>query len=234
MVGERDSLVELKQQEDNTADMEASDHEITSTHGFMNAVIRILVAKGYPPTSLIPGWKQGDMTYDLAVVDPHTGEPLAVFELMLGSRGIVSSEPIREKIEKYKSIQAKAGVPLFILTSTQDSKTFATMQFLPLANDKDALLNAATLPPFEEVRIKTLGQKLWSVENRFAIFCRSIALFALLLLVLDYSTIFTVTPERLALIGVIIAMVLLPFLRKIKVLGVEIERSNVDDKKVDA
>jgi len=50
------------------------------------------------------------------------------------------------------------------------------------------------------------------------------------LLVLDYFGTIKVTVERLALIGAIVGLIIIPFAEKLKILGVEFERQKQDIK----
>lgn len=198
--------------------------EIRGEQHLLQELISTLIERGYPKKTLITGWRQGGHVYDLAVVDPYSAELLAAFELILQSQVVRSSKPVREKIEKYRDLQTDAGVPLYVVMATKNEEGFTVTQINPFKGENETWIHIRDIPLFEDVRGRTLIQKLAKVVDTFQILCWSIALIAMILLISDINQILTLTPQRLTLMGVIIALILLPYLRKIKVLGVEIER----------
>ena len=112
------------------------------------------------------------------------------------------------KLAKYEALQAKAGVPLFVVKSVQGERSFTIIQFVPLEGGEYTFLERA--PAFEEIKGKTLVQKLSSLQDTFKLLCRGTAVVSLALLSLDWLGVLLLTPVRLALMGVVIAMLLLP------------------------
>ena len=64
--------------------------------------------------------------------------------------------------------------------------------------------------------------------NYFQVICWVVAFLLFIVLLLDILKIVSMTPERLALVGGIVALVIIPFAKKLRILGVEFERLSKD------
>ncbi|MCK5594869.1 hypothetical protein KAI19_01675 [bacterium] len=67
-------------------------------------------------------------------------------------------------------------------------------------------------------------RKRESAFNFFKAICWILSFLLFVVLLLDIQDIVSITPERLALIGGIVALIIIPFAKRLKILGMEFER----------
>jgi hypothetical protein len=199
---------------------------ITNEYTLQSKIVEILLSKGYPELSINPEWRQAELHYDLAIVDPNTAELLAVFEFKIESPVVSTSTKLREKIEKYFAIKIKAGVQLFIVTGIQGVSNFRIDRILNSTKETDRphFIEVKDLPDYSSLRNLVLVEKKKGYIDSFIIVTRLIAFFSFALLILDWTHSLQVTPMRLSLIGIIIGCLLIPHATRLKFLGFEFEK----------
>lgn len=183
-----------------------------------------LIENGYPPESLLADWRTEDgVYYDLSIVDPKTAELIALIELKVQSELIVSSAGVKHSIKRFSKTN-KNNISFFFVSFSKKKLDFS--QFIPnLKNFEDGeLIPIKTIPKFDDLRKKTLGENRKDTQKTIEIICWVSAFITGAILVLDIIGCITVTLEHLSLLSLTIALVLIPFASKIKIFNIEFER----------
>lgn len=195
-----------------------------------SSLIDFLISHGYPKESLMIEWPI-DERYraDLAVVDPQTNKPVALFELKRKKTDASFNLAIRQ-LESYSNALGKEKVPLYVVFEKTGIPPFEIYYFQKDENKSD-IIKISKVPDFlvikNTIRSKMLAKKeaeQKSTLNYFQIICWIVAFLLFILLILDFKGIILINAERLALIGAIIGLIIIPFARRLKILGLEFER----------
>lgn len=117
-------------------------------------------------------------------------------------------------------------MPLYIVEVTQGEDSFQITQFIPGSKiiTKADFVKVDSLPKYEVLKNFTLLKLRRRVKDNFDLICLVMAVIILSLLVLDWLAVINITIQRIASIGAIIGLVLVPFSQRLKILGFEIER----------
>ena len=197
----------------------------------LDRLVAHLVRQGYSRHDILVQPKMGDRHPDLVLVDPKTRAPLAVVEVQerlddpadVGSAG-------SDLLETVEGQEGRAR--LFLAEPVGDG--FGFIEIVPYPNGGLWSFSAQSSDEFPRLHSMVGGARAnalaaVSKERRrtfdgFKVACWSLALVTLLVGVADAVGLFELNPTRLALLGVVIALVVIPFAGKLKVLGVEFER----------
>lgn len=141
--------------------------KICNEYCLQSELINTLISQQYPEESFMVDWKQGDKIYNLAIFDPETKTLLAVFEYLISSPVVISSQGIREKIEKYRSLVSDPKVHLYIVSAVQDGTSFLISKILYQTkySDHPHFIKVDKLPSFEELKNKVLTKNM---DNDFS------------------------------------------------------------------
>lgn len=198
--------------------------------GTLRALIDYLMSHGYPPESLAIEYPSGCRRADLAVVDPETSELVAVFELKR-ERNPQSEKFGRQQLRSYLREVGNPAVPTYLVFDKVGSPPFEIVR-IRLGSEEEAVPPAAVAPPDFGVLQHSRRSSVVAEKKRekrraldaFLITCWICALACLVVLVFDVSTSFEMSEKQLVLFGSVVALILIPFARKLKILGVEFER----------
>jgi hypothetical protein len=197
---------------------------------------------GFPQASVVYQpmlWSNGQgrrFRPDVALVNPKTNEPLAIIEIKSNSDKTTLIRAF-EQLEPYLATLKNKALPAYVVTPSvnDDSFSFYTLGIdgLPKQLPSVAWLNFESL-----VSGKFTATKELLVEEKdatldfFHLICFLLAGFVVLLTVADYfHDGALLTTERITLLGAAIALVVIPYVEKIKILGIEIERTNANKDK---
>jgi hypothetical protein len=203
-------------------------------------VVALLVSLGYPNDSIVLEWNISDRTIvDLAIIDPIIKRPIALFEIKKES----SENDLNTAKEQIKSYAKAVGIktmPLFVILSKEQESFFRIFSLIE-RDGKDFFNPIDELPPFEALRNSSISKKIIQAEkvkrrtfDFFWVICWILSATVIILLICDFKGIVKLTPERLGIIAVISGLIILPFARKLNILGLEFERLQKDasDKKI--
>lgn len=193
----------------------------------MELLLKELIKNGYPPESLSTYSKKDGYTYDLAIFDPQSNEIIAIFELKLQNPLMSSSTGLRNSIKKYLAFAKNTNIPFFLVNFKKDKLTFSQFISKDQQKEKGTFVPILKLPLFEGLKSKVLGGKRKKEIDKLTVVCWVLAFLLAILLVLEFYNIYTITFERISLIGAIIALILIPFAQKLKVLNFEFERKKL-------
>jgi hypothetical protein len=194
----------------------------------LKALRASLVGAGIPEDAIAEDLAIGGRyRADLAVLDATTKRPIAFFEVR--SRAEQSQvERAQTQLTTFAGALGNPGIPAY-LAATVNGKL--QLMRLPLGKKLDATeLIPEPTPTYES--LLTTAQVVLKADNRkehhgtvaaFKWVCWAMALIVVAVLVLDYFELYTLNQDRLLLLGAAAALVVIPFTRKLKMLGVEFE-----------
>jgi hypothetical protein len=196
----------------------------------LSRVASLLIQHGYPEDSIMLEWKLTEKyRVDMAIIDNVTKRPVALFEFKRQRRA--ESEHIAiAQIKKYAEVLGDITIPLYLIFASDNSEGFE-MFFLTEENGKETLKLVPTIPQFTSLRNSFISKAVSKNErdkketfNWFKFICWLLALIVALLLFFDFNGNIQITPERLGIIAIIIGLVIVPFARKLNIIGLEFER----------
>lgn len=197
------------------------------------SLINFLIAHGYPKDSFALEWSiGGGYRVDLAVIDPDTNKAIALFELKREKTQGSFNMALRQ-FENFSKVLGDEKVPIYVVFGKEGEPPFEIyyLQEEVSAKEKSQPIKISKVPDFTIFKSSKISQEISKKEenrkttmNWFQIVCWIIAFLVLVLLILDFFNILVITPERLAIIGVIAGLIIIPFASKLKILGVEFER----------
>jgi len=200
----------------------------------INKLIENLKIQGVSEDSIALEWPIDNRhRVDLAIIDKILNKPIAIFEIK-GRKDKRRDDDAKSQINRYASLLKDQNIPLFIVFPSQNEDDSLEITRVKQDSDDEGLLefyssdqipNMAILK--NSARQKTLFDLLKEKENaikNFQLVCWLMGFCCLIILLLNIANIVVLTTERIALIGVVLGLFLLPFASKIKILGFEFER----------
>lgn len=222
-------------------------------HGytFANEFAKALITLGYPIGAIAFEYKVSQSAsqgiVDIAIVDKVTNEPLSIFELKM-FRGSSSDNQLRQQgqmqLLKYINGIGNPQIPAYLVIA----KSIIDYEILPFEADENGKRVLSSPIPLESLtpytilsnssRTSAIGSKEQEIKKTtdwFKVVCWICAMIVVALTICDNVGLVTISTTQLALIGVAIALVLIPFSSKLKILGIEFERliAEKSDKKTD-
>lgn len=213
---------------------------------FTNIFVQKLIAFGYPPESIILDYKikkpDGYGIIDIAVVDIVTSQLLSIFELKM-----------YHEHTSYKQIKQQAGIQLqnYINTLKKPellayfviAKSAEDFEIYPYTSDDNGhamLLPPVSLHSLTPYTVLSSGNRVSALQTKskqikrtvdwFKIICWLCAVVVTVLAICDYIGYLSISATQLALISIAIALTIIPFSAKLKILGIEFERLTVERK----
>ncbi len=213
---------------------------------FLNVFIQKLIEAGFPQSSIAVEYKlhnnPSSVIIDIGIVDLITNELLLIFEIK-----VLHEKRSCDQLKRMAQMQllnyinqiGNPRIPVYLVVakSSTDFEIFpfqldedGKRVFLPAVSIKDlmsySILSNGSMSAAIEIKAKEIKQ----TTDWFKIICWLCAILAVALAVLDNLKIITINSTQLALIGVAIALLIMPFSKKLKILGVEFERLTAEKK----
>ena len=195
--------------------------------------IAFLIDSGYPEDSLAMEWSVDDKyQVDLAVIDPDTSKVIALFEVS-EEKSKASWNDAAQQLKVYTKALGDDQIPIFVAFSVEGEPPFEVYRLRREVSDEDEIrsIGVSEVPNFSVLKRGKISEAVSKTERRrettqrnFQIGCWSGALVVLVLLILDFCSVLDITTERLALIGVVAALIIIPFASELSILGIEFKR----------
>ena len=200
-------------------------------------VVAYLVSHGYPEESIILEWKISDKyRVDLAVLDNNSKSPIALFEFKRHRDQRTENMAI-EQLKTYANVLGDNTIPCYVVFGHELDPYFELF-FLTKVDGKDSLKPIVQVPSFTNVKNNSISKNIAKTTkekkrtfNWFKFICWILALLIALLLFFDFNGCIVISAERLGIIAIIVGLIIVPFARKLSILGLEFERLQ-DDKKI--
>lgn len=198
-------------------------------------VRQLLIDRGYAEEAIVSEFGAGDRAVDLAVVDPESGQPLLLLEVKAASTPQALAQAatqLRAAQQRLEPLQVRT----FVALVTTDISIHEVNRDVDVVSQLPVPADVITSPPAElpsplrakaEAKSRTIAaflSRLRKATDTFSIVSWALAAGAAVLLWLDYAEVLRLDVRQLSLLGVIIVLILAPFSRKLKILGIEFER----------
>jgi hypothetical protein len=205
-----------------------------------NHLVAFLKSQGYPQDTIFYERRISDhKIIDLAVIDIIANRYIALFEV-IRTKSEDKISIAKEQIKNYAKALKDDSIPLYIVTSIEQNPYFQIYSLAKL-DGKDVLELVDQMPSFASLRSRSISKEKNHIkeENRktldwFKYMCWFLAAAIVVLLILDFRGNIKLSPERLGVIAIISALAILPYAKKLNILGLEFERLQKDasDKKI--
>lgn len=184
---------------------------------------------------------------DLVIVNPENGEPLAVVEFKLSeaeknftrsraNKVLDAVYALQEAFGKtgipgYMVARSGDGIKIFSLSRSEGNQLGEIPEFpryeslLTRAKSDDLLVKSSEINQVKEVRRRTV--------DRFRVACWSLAALVMFLFFSDVFKWFSLNSQQISLLGAFVALIVIPDVAKLKLLGVEFERHKEEKSKSD-
>ncbi len=196
-------------------------------------LIEFLRKHGFPETSFASEFKFIDRHVDLAILDPVLSIPLIFFEFKPNK-----TNELVELDEESRSNQLKklynSTIPTFLVYSESFEPFFSIHQvFFDSPEDRFRIerIPSRSILYYSYLRRSRLieesrktAEKKEKTMDHFRILCWIASIAILIIAVLNKLSILSITSTDLTLLGGGLALLILPFASKLKILGVEFER----------
>lgn len=215
---------------------------------FLNRFIKRLEEVGFPEDSIVSEYKvmvnNICRVIDIAIIDPVTNTVLSIFEIKLQINKKSEQKLIENaQVDLLKSLNLlhNNNIHAYIVIVKEDGN-FTIFPFEVGKNGNRIVFSAVALEniiPFSVLRnksranaIKKTSSEIKRTTDWFKITCWICAIISIILAILDNLKYITISNIQLALFGVAIALIIMPFSKKLKILGVEFERLTVEKKDI--
>jgi hypothetical protein len=207
-------------------------------------VAAALQAAGYPPHALVyepvllPIDASRSYQPDFGVLDPERNEFVAVIEVK-GRSDTATLEQAAAQLHAYLDGIGNRPVAAFMATP---SETSGAVNFYRLRiNSDDQRFEPIDLPRYETLRSSALASsktearaRLKGIADGFKVVSWMGSAFVIVLTGVDVYAkerwhISLLSPERLTLLGIAIALLLIPYAAKLKAFGIEFERAKREE-----
>lgn len=205
-----------------------------------SSVVKYLVEElAYPRDALqreLPILRSG-MRLDLAVVDLDKRELCAIFEFK-NTRDHSGLRQSVSQVLNYWRQMGKPEIPLYLVFPASSEGKGAAYQLARILEDGSTEdICVSELPTYDALvsghsaatKIDSKRSVKAAVDS-FTVTCFALSGIALIVLWLDVSSMLVLTPKQLLIALGSIALVLLPYAARLRVLGVEFERRTSNEK----
>lgn len=203
------------------------------------ALIRYLEEHGYPPDSFAVEFPIGKYRADLAIIDPGTKEPTALFKIKQ-DRSSAMEAMGRRQFERFVSGLDAKSIPIYLVFGREGSPPFEIDRVSPsetVAVESRIQPTRESILDFEIIRRSAYNLAVKAkkdVKNRqvdrFMAVWLILAAFVLALFFADIFGRISISATRLTLLAIFTGLVLTPFASKIKFALLEFERLPKEDK----
>jgi hypothetical protein len=202
----------------------------------LNALISYLKEHGYPPESFaieFPIGRKGRYRVDLAILDPDTQEPIALFEVK--QQRTTSTEDMgRRQLKSYLSALEVKSIPTYLVFLRVGTPPFEIIRVYITEDEitkSQEETKSAEIPTYEtltksERNLSALVKKKAHKRqvDQFTAVSLILAAFVIGLLISDLTGKLTISATELTLLVIFIGLVLVPWASKIRFAGIEFER----------
>lgn len=202
-----------------------------------------LVTIGYPKDSIVyePAFLAADgrrqYRPDFLIVDPIKKERLAIIEIKGSSQ--LNAESTYKQLKAYSKSVGEDNIPVFLVTPSNNQifpfdlyifdingglipTDFALFPTFPALTAEDAAERKSGLRTEKVDAVESFQKVSWLLA--FIVFAIVVADF-----ICAQNEIVLLTTERMALIGAVVALIVIPFSQKFKGLGIEWEKTTKGD-----
>lgn len=207
---------------------------------FLLCFLKKLEEVGFPKNSIASEYELKIDTMrgavDIAIIEPVTNSILSIFEIKVQRENRPQKQLLdmaQKQLLTYLNLLHNPNIPAYVVLAKENCQ----FEIFPFEIDESGsrVLSPATtlenITPYSVLSnksranaIKETSSEIKRTTDWFKIACWVFAAISIALAILDNLKYITISSTQLALFGVAIALVIMPFSKKLKVLGVEFER----------
>ena len=198
----------------------------------LNALVTYLIQHGYPENSMAFEWPIGRYRVDLAIIDPDTGDPIALFEVKSQITHQSEKMGIKQLSSFWTSLN-RPNIPTYLVFRSNRNPPFEIkrIDLNSYNSEEGSNYSPESILPFttligsrRNIAIEEKVEERKKILDWFWIICWIYSIGAIYLFYKDYFEAVSLSNSQITLIGVISVLTLLPFASRLKILGVEYER----------
>jgi hypothetical protein len=207
----------------------------------INRFIECLLNNNYPKESIAVEYNVGERyRVDIAIIDPNRKVPIQFFEI----KKIKNNETLfsgKKQLQRYRSFFSEKNIPAYLVFPKDVTPYFEIIN-IDIDNDDlkinkndteykngNIILNYhAHLNARISENIQTIKKEEKKVVDIFKIESWIIGIVVFIIGFLSKIGLFTLDAKDLSLLGITIALFLIPYAGKLKILGLEFERLKGD------
>lgn len=217
--------------------------------------VKYLISKGYPENSITvdPVYDYLGRKYrpDILIVDPDSNKPLAIFEIKR-TKNPQNLDTAFKQLSTYAQAIKNPDILLYAVFPIAVDEKSLGFEIIPF-NKKDeqeenedrkdlqgSSFESDNPPEYKILKNSRLTEEISKITTEqehtidyFQLLCWVSAIFVFLALIADILNYFKIDVQRIALIGVIVGLFILPYASKLKILGFEFERLTQSKKEND-
>lgn len=207
---------------------------------FLHSFIKKLEEVGFPQDSIASEFalKTGTMRggIDIAIIEPVTNSILSIFEIKNQREGR-PQKPLLEMAQKqlltHINLLQNPSIPAYVVIA----KSSREFEIFPFEIDESGrrvlfpMISIENITPYSVLSnkskseaIKKTSSEIERTTDWFKGVCWVCAAISIILATLDNLKCITISSTQFALFGVAIALIIMPFSKQMKILGVEFER----------
>ena len=195
-------------------------------------LVDYLISHGYPIESIVMEWEPKEhQRVDLAIVDPVTKTPAAIFEVKSKTAAGSIERGIQQITQYYRAIGDSHLLGYLVVSSGKSKLEFY------LVDEKGGASKIKKIPSYA-LLINSAVKKEWRKIkqesaheiDKFHVTAWTLAVLLLIVLILDQVRVSTLDTNRLLVMGLISTLFIAPFVARIRVFGIEIDNLNSDKK----
>lgn len=215
---------------------------------YQQEFVRYLVDNGYPEDTVVVEFGIGRVArrlIDVAIIDPSRKTPIAVFGL---------AKEFDELKVKYDHLQGMRRLlhdaPIFLVLRDPETKHFKIFRTFPRHSADHPLVGRGLeevdlfqteeqegVPSYQNMLLRARSASLLEAEktrqeavDHFARICWLLAGLVLVAFIADVAGFTSLATSQLSLLALSVALILIPFASKLKILGIEFERQKENSK----
>lgn len=206
----------------------------------LNSLIKYLKKHNYPAESFALNYKIAGKYIDLAIIDPDTKIPIIIFEIK-STKNEHSAEFGRKQLESYLKFMPDMSIPMYLVFPKDEPPFFEVQRIKYETEGTQEIKGTIAIESELDFLMQRQARVSEKIEHNYMERVETVTLFkwlcwilAVLVLgigIIKKLKIINIDSTDLVLIGAFIGLILLPFVSRLKFLGIEFERFSVSKKK---
>jgi len=197
-----------------------------------NELINYLIERGYPPSSIVMDWPVGKYRVDLAIIDPESKEPMAIFEVKEHKNSSTMQSGYHQ-LRKYIKAMGNKSVLTYLVFSVEGEKPFQIKKvdiyntYSQFEDYAEILSDIISFNILQNSRLNSIIAEKKNERDRVSLWVWglswALAIIIAILLVMDLLGFIMIETNHLILLAGIVALVMFPFIKRLRITDFEFE-----------
>ncbi|MGL1935334.1 MAG: hypothetical protein OCD01_09945 [Fibrobacterales bacterium] len=195
-------------------------------------LVGYLKSHGYPESSLSIEYKIGKYRADLVVIDLKSSLPIQLFEIK-SQKNSRSIEFGKKQLKAFLGELEDKDIPTYLVFPSNEMPYFHIEKVQLIENEISNEVESLDILNFNLQKQSRINKKIndtvdlkRTTQNVFQRICFLLAAIVFMVFLAHKFTCFELNSIDVSLLGATIALIVIPFSNKLKILGVEFERYN--------